>query len=87
MFEDRLRPRYLSRDRRRLTHQDCLPCEPGDSPRLLQGSATSPGQQKARAIVRKYRRQVRYAQLHRLKALVPAVAEREEATEVSSSSL
>lgn len=52
-------------------------CE--DSPRP---QATSPGQRKARAIVRKYRRNVRYAQLHRLKSLVPAVAEREEASEM-----
>ena len=79
MFEDRLRPRCLNRDRRRLNVEMCE-----DSPRP---QATSPGQRKARAIVRKYRRNVRYAQLHRLKSLVPAVAEREEATEVSTRTL
>jgi hypothetical protein len=82
MFEDRLRPRYLSRERR-LTPSETRPCEAtrsGESGRSP--PATSPGQRKARAIVRKYRRNVRYAQLYRLKALVPAVAEREEATEV-----
>jgi hypothetical protein len=82
MFEDRLRPRYLSRERR-LTTPETRSCEAtrsGESGRSP--PATSPGQRKARAIVRKYRRNVRYAQLHRLKALVPAVAEREEATEV-----
>jgi hypothetical protein len=82
MFEDRLRPRYLSRERR-LTTPETRTCEAarsGESGRSP--PATSPGQRKARAIVRKYRRNVRYAQLHRLKALVPAVAEREEATEV-----
>ena len=74
MLEDRLRPRYASK-----TSSSGL-YRAEYSPRSKQ---TSPQQRKARAIVNKYRKNVRYAQLYRLKALVPAVKDKEEASEVN----
>ena len=88
MLEDRLRPRYSSRTKpeTRLYRSEYSDRSEGRSPgcpgRSPGSQQTSPQQRKARAIVAKYRKNVRYAQLHRLKSLVPAVKDREEATEV-----
>ena len=43
----------------------------------------SPNQNRAREIVRKYRRQVREAEFRRLRSVVPAVADDEKASQVS----
>ena len=77
MLEDRLRPRYASRAPSSLYRRDYSP-RTGST----LGKPTSPRQRKAKAIVNKYRKNVRYAQLYRLKSLVPAVKDKEEASEV-----
>ena len=77
MLEDRLRPRYASRAPSSLYRPDYSP-RTGST----LGNPTSPRQRKAKAIVNKYRKNVRYAQLYRLKSLVPAVKDKEEASEV-----
>ena len=94
MIEDRLRPRYLGRVGRGSSHptsssvhrQDNLyrpeygQRKPNEA--TSRSGQRSPQQRKARAIVAKYRRTVRYAQLYTLKCLVPAVKHKEEASEV-----
>ena len=44
----------------------------------------SPSQRRAREIVRKYRKHVRNAEFRRLRSVVPAVADDEKASQVSS---
>ena len=53
--------------------------------RMVTSSRTrrSPTQKTARSIVRKYRRQVRQAELQRLKSVIPAVRENNVVSEVS----
>ena len=79
MFEDRLRPRYTS-STSLYRHEYNARSESRASTTQPQ---RSPKQRKARAIIAKYRKNVRYAQLHRLKSLVPAVKDKEEASEVN----
>ena len=79
MFEDRLRPRYTSLTASLYRHEYAR--SEGRSPPTTQ-QQRSPKQRKARAIIAKYRKNVRYAQLYRLKSLVPAVKDKEEASEV-----
>lgn len=92
MIEDRLRPRYSSRSGRpqslyrgqyaqtvhmyRTQYAQRSPEQQSLTPQR------SPQQRKARAIINKYRKTVRYAQLYRLKSLVPSVRNDEEASEV-----
>ena len=93
MIEDRLRPRYSSRSGRpqslyrgqyaaqtvhmyRTQYAQRSPEQQSLTPQR------SPRQRKARAIINKYRKTVRYAQLYRLKSLVPSVRNDEEASEV-----
>jgi len=83
MIEDRLRPRYSGKSRAK-SESGAYSYRPNYDQRqeTTRHNQTSPQQRKARAIVNKYRRKVRYAQLYRLKSLVPAVKDKEEATEV-----
>ena len=56
-----------------------------DERRMMTSTSTrrSPTQKTARSIVRKYRRQVRQAELQRLKSVIPAVRENNVVSEVS----
>ena len=92
MIEDRLRPRYSTRPGRpqslyrgqytqtvhlyRAQYAQRSPEQQSLTPQR------SPRQRKARAIINKYRKTVRYAQLHRLQSLVPSVRNDQEASEV-----
>jgi len=83
MLEDRLRPRYSGRGQGKSeagTHLYRL--DYSQRSELRSPQQKSPQQRKARAIVAKYKKTVRYAQLYRLKSLVPAVKDKEEASEV-----
>jgi len=83
MLEDRLRPRYSGRS---ATRAGCTlyktTCSGSESRPELKSNQRSPQQRKARAIVNKYKKTVRYAQLHRLKSLLPALKHQEQAEEV-----
>jgi hypothetical protein len=92
MIEDRLRPRYSGRGVRpqslfrgqyaqtvhlyRAQYAQRTPEQQSLTPQR------SPRQRKARAIINKYRKTVRYAQLYRLQSLVPSVRNDEGASEV-----
>jgi len=82
MIEDRLRPRGSSSTSPHLYRAHYM--QRTDHPVHAGGNSlrTSPQQRKARAIIKKYRKTVRYAQLYNLKCLVPAVRETKDATEV-----
>ena len=80
MLEDRLRPRYSARGSSDKPGLGLY--RPAAAAFSAAEARTSPQQKKARAIVKKYRRKVRYAQLTRLRSLVPTLINKEEASEV-----
>ena len=85
MLEDRLRPRYSGRGQGKPEAGSHLyRLDYSQRSELRSPQQKSPQQRKARAIVAKYKKTVRYAQLYRLKSLVPAVKDKEEASEVSN---
>merc|ERR1712080_115950 len=55
--------------------------KPGAIAKMSKNNSRSPTQHRAKAIIKKYKRQVRMTEFKRLKSIVPAIAENDEATE------
>jgi len=73
-FVDRLKPNYKNSDIKSLPPQI-------NSKKQSYKSERSPTQNRAKAIVKKYKRQVRQTEFRRLQSIIPAVREDDQATE------
>lgn len=75
-FVDRLKPNYKNTELKSLPPQI-------SSKKQSYKSERSPTQNRAKAIIKKYKRQVRQAEFRRLQSIIPAVREDDQATEAT----
>jgi len=84
-FVDRLKPKYRDSEIKSSSMQinAKIPTSRADRSSRQNRTERSPTQKRAKAIVKKYKRQVRQAEFKRLQSIIPAVREDDEATEAT----